>query len=39
MCNVMVSICIKKCNEMVSFSKKAEDVTLFPDLQLKKGYN
>ena len=39
MCNVMASICIKKRNEMVSFSKKAKDVTLFPDLQLKKGYN
>ena len=36
MCNVMASICIKKYNAMVSFSKKAKDVTFFPDVQLKK---
>ena len=36
MCNAMASICIKKCNAMVSFSKKAKDVTFFPDVQLKK---
>ena len=43
MCNVMASICITKCNAMVSSSKKAKefvkDVTFFPDLQLKKWYN
>ena len=32
----MASICIKKCNAMVSFSKKAKHVTFFPDLQLNK---
>ena len=31
MCNVMASICVKKCNAMVSFSKKAENGTFFPD--------
>ena len=36
MCNVMASICIKNCNAMVSFTKKAKDVTFFTDLQLKK---
>ena len=29
--NVMASICVKKCNAMVSFSKKAKDVTFFSD--------
>ena len=36
MCNVMASICIKKCYAMASFSKKAKDASFFPDLQLKK---
>ena len=36
MYNVMASICINKCNAMVSFCKKAKDVTFFPDLRLNK---
>ena len=36
MCNVMALICIKNCNAVVSFSKKAKDVTFFSNLKLKK---
>ena len=35
MCNMMASICIKKCNAIVSFSIKANNVTFFPDFNSK----
>ena len=39
MCNAMASICIKKYSIKVWFSKKAKDVTFFPDIQIKNDMN